>query len=94
MGANEGFIRTEFGGARSCDRKFTGQKSTKKFTNLNRYISVSTDIDEKSFVIFERTLNHLFFWLRSSEMESSRTYLALRKPCGKFLKAFFVLENA
>ena len=32
-----------------------------KTLNLNRYISVITDIDEKWFVIFELTLTHLSF---------------------------------
>ena len=32
----------------------------KKLTNLNRFISVIIDIDEKWFVIFEHTINHLF----------------------------------
>ena len=32
-----------------------------KLSNLNRYISVITDIDEKWFVIFEKTINRLFF---------------------------------
>ena len=34
-------------------------KMGKKLTNLNRYISVITDIDKKWFVIFEHTINHL-----------------------------------
>ena len=29
MGANKDFLRTEFGGAQSCDRNFTGQKLAK-----------------------------------------------------------------
>ena len=33
----------------------------KKLTNLNRYISTITDIDEKWFVVFEHTINHLSF---------------------------------
>ena len=33
----------------------------KKLTNLNRYISVATDIDEKWFVVFDHTINHLSF---------------------------------
>ena len=33
----------------------------KKLTNLNQYISVNTNIDEKWFVIFEHTINHLSF---------------------------------
>ena len=30
-----------------------------KVENLNRLISISTDIEEKKFVIFEQTINHL-----------------------------------
>ena len=37
-------MQIEFGGARSCDQNFTGQ--SKKLTNLKRYISVITDIDQ------------------------------------------------
>ena len=37
MRANGGFIRIEFESARLHDRNFTGQKLTKKWTNLNRY---------------------------------------------------------
>ena len=33
----------------------------KKLTNLNQYIVVVVDIDEKWFVIFQRTINHLSF---------------------------------
>ena len=31
----------------------------KKLTVLNRYISIIVDIDEKWFVIFEHTINHI-----------------------------------
>ena len=31
-----------------------------KWTDLNRHISVSIDIDEKRFVVFEHIINHLF----------------------------------
>ena len=34
-------------------------KMGKKLKRLNRYISVITDIEEKWFVIFEHTVNHL-----------------------------------
>ena len=44
-------------GARSRDRNFTGRKWAKKLTNLNRCISVITDIDEKWF----SSINHLSF---------------------------------
>ena len=33
----------------------------KKLTNLDRYISVITDIDEKWLVIFLHAINHLSF---------------------------------
>ena len=33
----------------------------KKLMILNQYISVITNIDEKWFVIFEHTINHLSF---------------------------------
>ena len=52
---------TEFGGGRSCDQNFIGRKSAKKLMSLKRYISVNTDIGEKWFVIFERTINYLSF---------------------------------
>ena len=32
-----------------------------KLTNLNRYISVITNIDEKWFVVFEHNTNHFDF---------------------------------
>ena len=42
----------------------------RKLTNLNRYISIITDIDEKSFVIFEHTINQPSFgYVRSSQFE-------------------------
>ena len=39
-------MHTKFGGARSCDRNFRGQNG-QRWTNLNDYNSVKTDIDEK-----------------------------------------------
>ena len=36
-------------------------ENVKKLTNLNQYISVMTDIDEKWFVILELTINQLSF---------------------------------
>ena len=33
----------------------------KKLANLNQLIWVITDIDEKWFAVFERTINHLAF---------------------------------
>ena len=41
--------------------KCYGAKMGKKLTSLNRSISVITDIDEKWFVVFEHTINHLSF---------------------------------
>ena len=42
----------------------------KKPTNLNRYISVITDIEEKWLVIFEHTINHLSFgYVRLQQLE-------------------------
>ena len=37
------------------------KKMAKNLMNLKRCISVITDIDDKWFVIFERTINHLSF---------------------------------
>ena len=56
VGAYECFVQTEFRGARLRDQNFTGQK----WAILKRYISVITSIDEKWFVIFEHTINHLY----------------------------------
>ena len=39
--------------------KFYAPKMGRKWMILNQYISVITDIDEKWFVIFEHTINHL-----------------------------------
>ena len=42
----------------------------KKLTNLNQYILVITDIDEKCFVVFEHTINHLSFgYVRLFQLE-------------------------
>ena len=42
----------------------------KKVTSLNRYISIITHIDEKWFVIFEHTINHLSFgYVRFPQLE-------------------------
>ena len=51
------FRQTEYWGAQSRGQNFTGQK----WTILNRYISVITDIGEKWFVIFEHTINWISF---------------------------------
>ena len=41
-----------------------------KLTKLNQYISVITNIDEKWFVIFEHTFNHLSFgYVRLPQLE-------------------------
>ena len=41
-----------------------------KWAILNRYISVITNIDEKWFVIFEHTINHLSFgYVRLPQLE-------------------------
>ena len=48
------------------DQNFSGRKSS----NLNGYISVITDIDEKWFVVFEQTINHLSFdYIRLLKLE-------------------------
>ena len=57
-----------------------------KKLNLNRYISEITDIDEKWFVIFECTINHLSFgYVRSSQLEYYFSCFA------SFLYFFFLL---
>ena len=57
----------------------------KKLPSLNRYIFVITDIDEKWFVIFEHTINHLSFgYVRLSQPEY---YLS----CSIFFLPFFFL---
>ena len=61
MVAYKGFVQTEFGGAQSRDQNFTGQKWEKKLTSFNRFISVITNIYQKWFVMFEHTINRLFF---------------------------------
>ena len=57
MSAYEGLMHIEFGGTRSRDRNFTGQKWAK--VGEFEPISITTDIDEKWFVIFEHTIYHL-----------------------------------
>ena len=51
-------MRTKFGDAQSRDCNFRGRKS-KKLDNIDPYIMVNTDIDEKKFVVFEHTKYHL-----------------------------------
>ena len=41
--------------------KFYRPKIGKKLTSLNRYILIISDIDEKWFVVFEHSINHLSF---------------------------------
>ena len=41
--------------------KFYKPKMDKKLTNLNRYISVITNIDKQWFAVFEHTINRLSF---------------------------------
>ena len=60
-GAYADLVRTEFGDVRSREQNFIGQKLENRWTNLNRYISISTDIDKNWFVIFEHTMNYLFY---------------------------------
>ena len=51
----------------------------KKLTNLNRYISVVTNIDEKWFVVFEHTMNHLSFgYVHLPQFESIYFWTAKR----------------
>ena len=57
----------------------TGILQAKKWTNLNQYISVSTNINEEWFVIFEHTINHLFLgyvYLPQREYNFSFFFLA------------------
>ena len=54
------FTQTEFGDP-GLVNKIYRPKMGKKLTNLNRYISVITDIDEKGFAVFEHFINLLSF---------------------------------
>ena len=50
---------------------------SKKLTNLNRHILVITNIDEKWFVIFAHTINHLSFdYVRLPQLENHFSCLA------------------
>ena len=65
-------MQTEFGGARPRDQNFTGRKWAKvdEFEPIYS-ISVITDIDQKWFVIFEHTINHLSFgYIRLPQLEN------------------------
>ena len=53
-------MQTKFG-APGHVTKILQAKMGKKLTSLNQYISVISDIDEKRFVVFEHTINHLSF---------------------------------
>ena len=54
------FMRTNYWGARSRDYTYRARKPT-KWTNLNRYMSVSTDIEEKRFVAFVHTIDYHYY---------------------------------
>ena len=42
----------------------------KKLTDLNQYVSIITNTDQKWFVMFEHTLNYLSFgYVRSPQLE-------------------------
>ena len=57
----------------------------KKLANLNRLIWVITDIDEKWFVVFEHTINHLAFgYVRLTQQENNFFFLT----CFIFLFSF------
>ena len=58
MGAYKCFMQTEFGGP-DYVTKILQAKMGQKWAILKRYISVITNIDDKWFVIFEHTINHL-----------------------------------
>ena len=60
VGAYECFMQTELE-APGHVTKILRAKNGQKVGNFNRYISIITDIDEKWFVIFEHTINCLFF---------------------------------
>ena len=66
--------------------KILPAKNGHKLTNLNRYISVITNIDKKRFVTFERTIN-LFFWLCSF----TPTWMLFFLFCIFLLTFFFLL---
>ena len=62
----------------------------KKLTNLNRYISVITGIDENWFVIFEHTINYLSFgYVRLPQLEYGTIFLVLES----FLLLFFSFSS-
>ena len=54
----------------------------KKLTNLNQYIVVVVDIDEKWFVIFQHTINHLSFdYVRLPQSDFFFFYPTFFLPC-------------
>ena len=70
MDAYKCFMQTEFG-APGHVTKMRQAENGQKVTSLNRYILVITDIDEKWFVVFEHTINHLSFgYVRLSQSEN------------------------
>ena len=56
LGADKACMLTKFGGAQSRDQQFQRPKIGKKWTIFVRYISVTTDIDEKNFVFLNTLL--------------------------------------
>ena len=61
----------------------------KKLTNLNRYISVISDIDEKWLVVFEHTIHRLFLGcVRLPQLE----YYFSFSSC--FLFLFFPMQSS
>ena len=57
MGADGGFVRIEFGGARSRDH-ICRLKIGRKWTSIIYwFISVCTHIDKKRFLVFEHVIN-------------------------------------
>ena len=65
------------------------RKMGKSFTNLNRYISVITNVDEKLFVIFEHTINHLSLgYVHLSQLEHYFSRFVSFFDC--FYSTFFI----
>ena len=57
-------------GASGRITKILQVKMGKKLSNLNRYVSVISDIDEKWFVVFEHSINHPFYgYVRLPQLE-------------------------
>ena len=67
---NRCVMQRDIWGSRSRDQNFASPKVGKKLKNLNQYISAVINIDEKRFMIFEHTINHLSFgYVRLSQLE-------------------------